>query len=285
MNIITNNKINMPLLKEWMKRPEIYAKSTDKFWDDEYISEQLLSLHLNPDVESASKTKETIEAESAFIIDTAAINADKAVLDMGCGPGLYIKEFAKTGAMVTGIDLSERSIRYANENIKPEYPNTLFMKKNYLDMDFENSFDTATLIYYDFCVLSVDDQKTLLSKIHKALKTDGLFVFDILTENMKMPAATGISVCNGGLWSPAPYIEIQQNFIYENPKTLGQQYVVIEEDGTARITRFFSRLFSINEIQELLKENGFKVKHFYRSLKGEDFSSDSETCGIIAVKA
>jgi SAM-dependent methyltransferase len=285
MNIINNNKINMTLLNECMKRPEIYAKSTDKFWDDDYISEQMLSLHLNPEVESASKTKETIEAESTFIIVSAGINADKAVLDMGCGPGLYVKEFARTGAMVTGIDLSKRSIDYANENIKPVHPNTRFMKMNYLDMNFEDSFDVGTMIFYDFCVLSSDDQKKLLAKIHKALRKDGLFLFDILTENMGLPAATGISVCDGGFWSAESYIEIQQNFMYDEPKTLGQQYVVIEEDGSVRVTRFFSRLFSEIAIRELLNETGFKVKHLYKNLRGEVFGNDSETCGIIAVKA
>ena len=117
MNIIKNSKINVTLLKECMAKPEIYTRSTCKFWDDEYISEQMLSIHLNPDIESASKTKATIEAETKFIIDATAMSAGKAVLDLGCGPGLYVKEFAKTGAMVTGVDLSQRSIDYAVRRI------------------------------------------------------------------------------------------------------------------------------------------------------------------------
>lgn len=285
MNIIHDNKIDVALLKKCIARPAIYENSTDKFWDDEYISEQMLGLHLNPDIESASKTKDTIQAEAEFIICASGMNEEKTVLDMGCGPGLYVREFAKTGAAVTGIDLSGRSIGYAREKIKPGYPNAHFLKMNYLDMDFQDSFDVVTMIYYDFCVLSVHDQKALLTKIHRALKKDGLFLFDIVTERMASTAATSISVCEGGFWSPRPYVEILNTFTYENPNTQGQQYAIIEEDGTTRIIRFYNRLFSFVEITELLNGNGFKIRNVYQNLKGEAYEDTSETCGIIAVKA
>lgn len=284
MKLIDNNKINMHMLKKCITKPELYEKSTDKFWDDEYISKQMLNLHLNPDVESASKTKDTIEAEADFIIKSTVMNESKAILDLGCGPGLYVKEFAKTGAKVFGIDLSDRSIDYADRNIKPEYPNTHFTKMNYLDIDFKEAFDVATLIYYDFCVLNLNEQKTLLAKIHTALKDSGFFIFDIVTENMEAPISTNISVYEEGFWSPKPYIEILKTYLYENPKIQGQQYVIIDEDGSTRIITFYNRLFSLIEITEMLNENGFKVEKIYKNLKGEDLSMDSETYGIIAIK-
>lgn len=120
-----------------------------------------------------------------------------------------------------------------------------------------------TLIFYDFCVLNIEEQKILLAKIYAALKTDGLFVFDLVTENMEIPITTNIAVFEEGLWSTKPYVEIQQNFMYDNPKTLGQQYVIIAEDGTTKIIRFYNRLFSLDGIKELLSENGFAMKTAY----------------------
>ena len=285
MKIIAENKINMHIFKEGILKPELNEKSTDKFWDDEYTSEQMLKLHLDPDLESASKTKETIEAEANFIINATVMGKGKEVLDIGCGPGLYVREFAKTGAMVTGIDISDRSINYANQNIKPMYPNTRFTKMNYLNMDFKDAFDVVTLIYYDFCVLSTSEQNALLAKIHTSLKDGGVFMFDIYTENLETSITTNISVYEEGFWSAKPYAEILNTFMYEDPKTQGRQYLIIEEDGSTRIIRFFSRLFSLDEITEMLNNNGFKVDGVYNNLKGEAFNKDSEIYGVIAIKA
>lgn len=277
--------MDLHLFKKSIKKPKIFEKSTHKFWDDEYVSEQMLKLHLNPDIEAASKTKDTIETESCFIIKSMVMSKGKDVLDLGCGPGLYVREFAKTGAMVTGIDISDRSIDYAKKNIKPEYRNTLFTKMNYLNMDYKKSFDIVTLIFYDLCALSTNEQNILLAKIHAALKENGFFIFDIVTESKSTSISTNISVCDEGFWSPKPYLEILNTYLYEKPKTEGLQYMIIDEDGSTRIIRIYHRLFSLTEITAILNENGFKVEKVYNNLKGEAYSKNSETYGIIARKA
>ena len=196
MNIINKNKIDLETLKKAISKPELFEKSTDKFWDDEHISEQMLNFHLNPEVEAASKTVETISAETRFIIKTTGMNNIKAVLDLGCGPGLYVREFAKTGAEVTGVDISERSIQFAKENIGSEYENTRFQRINYLDLNFKKFFDIATLIFYDFCALSTDEQSKLLTRVHNALKDNGVFIFDVVTEYKKAVEDSNISICS-----------------------------------------------------------------------------------------
>jgi 2-polyprenyl-3-methyl-5-hydroxy-6-metoxy-1,4-benzoquinol methylase len=164
MRIISHNKIDFALLKSCLEKPQIFDKSTHKFWDDDYVSGQMLKPHLDPDIEAASRTRHAIESEADFIISSTAMRKGKAVLDLGCGPGLYVREFAKTGAMVTGIDLSGRSIQYAQNHVRPEFANASFHRMNYLHMNFEASFDIATLIFYDFCALGTTEQNILLAK-------------------------------------------------------------------------------------------------------------------------
>ena len=284
MKIINDNKIDMRKLKSVFEKPSLFEKSADKFWNDEHISDQMLRLHLNPEVESASKAKDTIVAETNFIINWTGMNSEHAVLDLGCGPGLYVEKFAKTGARVSGVDLSQRSIDYANAKIRPKQINTDFIRMNYLDMQFREAFDIVTLIFYDFCVLDTEEQKMLLEKIHRALKTDGVFIFDVVSENRKCFPSTSISVCEGGFWSPKPYLEVLQTYMYEEPKTEGMHYTIIDDDGAARVIKLYHRLFSLAELTDMLNECCFRVEGVYKNLKGETVSEESETFGIVARK-
>ena len=47
MMIIHDKKIDLQLLKKITEKPEIFEKGTDRFWDDEYISEQMLKLAID----------------------------------------------------------------------------------------------------------------------------------------------------------------------------------------------------------------------------------------------
>lgn len=284
MKIIKKNMIDLALLKDAITKPAIYEKSTSRFWDDEHIAGEMLKFHLNPDVEAASKTSQTIEAESSFIINWTGMNENTAVVDLGCGPGLYVREFAKTGAKVTGVDFSQNSLNYALQHIKPESKNVDFVKMNYLDMNFEDSFDIATMIFYDFCVLNPTEQNRLLGNVHQSLKDNGIFIFDVVTVNRKTSESTSISICESGFWSPEPYIEIMNTFIYEEEKTEGMQYTIIAENGETRIIRLYHRLFSQEDIEKLLTENGFKPEGIYNNLQGDSLSEGSQTFGIIARK-
>lgn len=282
MRIIHNNKLDLSALMDSIERPALYTRSTHRFWDDEHISAQMLELHLNPDVEAASKTHETIDTESAFIIEETGMDDSKTVLDLGCGPGLYVRKFAETGARVTGLDMSDRSLQYAEANIKPHYNNASFLKLNYLELDIVDTFDIVTLIYYDFCVLSPDEQRLLLNAVHNALKKDGVFILDVVTAKRNIEEKTAVSICEGGFWSPEPYVEIYNSYIYTDPLIEGNQYTIINEDGESRIIRFYHRHFSLDEVTDLFAKCGFAIEGVFNNLKGDPLTADSETLGIIA---
>ena len=50
-----------------------------------------------------------------YIVSRFDLKPGRRVLDVGCGPGLYTTRLAASGARVTGIDFSERSIACARE--------------------------------------------------------------------------------------------------------------------------------------------------------------------------
>lgn len=284
MNIIKKDMLDFSIIRKLTQKPALYEKSTHKFWDDPHIAQQMLMYHLNPDVEAASKTRQTIEVETSFIIQVTGMNAASAVIDLGCGPGLYVDGFAGTGARVLGVDLSTNSIRYAKENIQVENEHVVFKEMNYLQLAEESAFDIATLIFYDFCALSLEDQSELLKRIHSALNPGGHFVFDVFSEFHETEMKTDIECVDSGFWSPEPYWMIKSSFMYSDPKVEGFQYAIVDECGETRMIRVFHRLFSLQELTDLLKDHGFEVDAAYKNFKGEALNMDSGTIAVIARK-
>lgn len=127
-------------IEKLAKKPQLYEKGTSVMWTDPYISKQLLRLHLEPDNDMASRSKVKIENTVTWILNQR--NKDRLnILDLGCGPGLYAEQFVRKGHSVTGVDFSENSIQYASEQAKGKHLNIKYLNRNYLDLNFENSFD------------------------------------------------------------------------------------------------------------------------------------------------
>lgn len=49
-----------------LRKPPIYTKSMVEFWNDEYISEQMLKAHLDPEFDGASRKLDVIEKSVAL---------------------------------------------------------------------------------------------------------------------------------------------------------------------------------------------------------------------------
>jgi len=115
----------------------------------------------------------------------------KKVLDIGCGEGYFSRFFARAGAEVTGIDISEGLIRGA---VEEEERNPLGVKyfvadAANLNMLESESFDVA------FCymaLMDIQDYEGVMSEASRILKTGGRFV--VLMEH---PCFTAFRVLDG----------------------------------------------------------------------------------------
>jgi len=96
---------------------------------------------------------------------------DKKVLEIGCGMGRDLIQFAMNGAIVTGIDISPNSIRLAEENFKLNNLKTTLLIMDAEDLKFPGeSFDMV----YSYGVLhhTVNTQKGI-DEIFRVLKPNG----------------------------------------------------------------------------------------------------------------
>lgn len=259
------------------KQPAIYTKGTSIMWTDEHISKQLLNVHLNPDIDLASRKKATIEKTVNWILE----KADKAymnILDLGCDSGLYTELMAQKGHQVTGVDFSKNSIEYASGQAKQKGLGIQYINQNYLDLDEENKFDLIILIFTDLGVLTPTERDILLVKIHRALKPGGTFVFDLLNDKdleTKM-APKNWEMAEAGFWKDKPYLCLSESFLYPEKKVILYQHTVIDEKSDYEVYRFYTNFFNQNDIEKMLIKHHFGNFSFYENVLPEDGQFNGE---------
>lgn len=96
-----------------------------------------------------------------------------SLLDIGCSTGYMTKLYSSYFKEVTGIDIDQNAVKYAQENNSDE--SVKFQIGNAMDVDFpSNSFDVITCSHiYEH----VPDAKRLLSEIYRVLKPKGFCYF------------------------------------------------------------------------------------------------------------
>ena len=256
------------------------------FWNDPHISAQMLKVHLDPKIEAASRTPETIDRSVQWIIDTIALKADDNVLDLGCGPGLYASRFAHAGLQVTGVDYSHNSIEYARRYAIENSLNIHYRHQNYLELDDDNLYDAALLIYGDFCPLDPLQRSTLLKNVRRALKPNGRFVFDVTTREHRKKHGNKNNwyAVDGGFWKPGRQLVLEDGFDYPEQSIWLDQYTVIEGDGKISVYRNWFQDYTPEMITEELAQGGFFVESLWGDLTGMPYLPDGEWIGIIAGK-
>lgn len=286
-NRLSDCPIDLALLQHLQQKPASFEPGEPLFWNDPHISTQMLAAHLNPNIEAASRQPETIAASVAWITETLDLQQGDAVLDLGCGPGLYAARLAQRGLTVTGVDYSEGSIAYARQYAEDHNLAVDYRCQDYLSLADEASYDAALLIYGDYCTFDPDQRSRLLENVHRALKTGGHFVLDVTTRphREKYGAQNRWTISQGGFWRPGRHLVLEQGFDYPDAKIYLDQSIVIEPDGKLTVYRNWFQDYDREMITSELAEGGFEVVQVYSDLTGNPFSTDSEWIGVEAKKA
>jgi len=273
-----------PALRPALKRPSPYAPGDDTIWDNSHISKALLEAHLDPETDRASYKLDTIESIITWLAKRAKLPTGAAILDLGCGPGLYTLRWAQQGYDARGIDLSARSIEHATRQASLAELNVDYVQGNYLEVEFGGLFDLITMISCDFGVLTPEQQSLLLSKARGSLKQHGHFAFDFLSEKHleHLDLNPRYEVSNGGFWSPGPHHVLSQTWIYADERMRLDQHAVMQDGGGVTHYRFWEHVFSEERLSRMLTAAGFGELSFAQDLTGTPLSADSTTLAVVA---
>ncbi|MGL5434253.1 MAG: class I SAM-dependent methyltransferase [Lachnospiraceae bacterium] len=272
-------------LMKHLAKPELYTKTEGAFWDDEHISAQMLKAHLDPDFEGATRKTEFIEKSAKWINEILSPLQYPQLLDIGCGPGIYAERFAQSGYQVTGIDFSQRSITHAQQSALQQTLNITYLYQNYLNMDLNQAFDCAVMIYCDYGALSQSDRKTLMDIIYRHLKPGGKILLDVFSvawyKNFQEQQTW--QLCHqGGFWHKNQYLALQATHKYPNNITLEQTTIITEDQE--KTYYLWNTCYKKETLLTEAEAAGFKLCNIYGDLAGANYNVHSPTIAILLEK-
>ena len=105
----------------------------------------------------------------------------KKIMEIGCGTGEILQRLAAYGYEVSGIDISEEMLRIA----KSKYDSLDIKKEDMRIIKNENEFDGVVCVFDALNYLqSFEELKLVFENIKRAIKPNGIFLFDLLNRKM-----------------------------------------------------------------------------------------------------
>jgi SAM-dependent methyltransferase len=260
--------------------PEPWAEGDHLPWDDPGFSERMLKEHLSQKHDAASRRFEIVDRHVQWIHETLLAGHSSRILDLGCGPGLYLQRLAGLGHDCRGIDFSPASIAYAKGQAKRAGLTIQYVEEDVRRADFGAGLDLVMMIWGEFNVFPPQDAKALLLKCASALRAGGRLLlephtFESVQKRGQEPTSQYSSAC--GLFLDSPHVCVQENFWHASCRAATTRWTVTDSNTGRMVVHAASyQAYTDQEYEDLLMHCGFATVDRQPSLTGrtEDQSQD-----------
>ncbi|MDQ1289990.1 MAG: hypothetical protein QG622_3556 [Actinomycetota bacterium] len=165
-----------------------------------------------------------------------------------------MNRLAGSGATVTGIDLSSRSLRHARATSgNPAVP-VRYLNENYLSNTEEATYDL--MVMRDFGAVTPPDRARLLDVVRDHLVPDGAF-------------------------SPRPCSGFHHTYRYEPERVSLDKYEIVKEGG-ARSHLSWTQYYSPDTLATELTTTGFEVAELLGDVAGTPYDADARQFAVVA---
>ena len=272
-------------ISRYSVKPALFEPGEPRFWDDPHISKGMLEAHLNPDNDLASRKHKTIAKEVEHLISSGVLKRGDRVLDLGCGPGLYASRLCRKGIKVTGIDISESSLNYAIAQAHNKGLDIEYRSMNFFDIDYVSEYDAVIQTNGELNTFSDAKLKVLLGKLYRALRPDGLLIFDVTTRKLRLREGlkNGWYFSGGGFWRPGSHLVLEQGFDYPEDSVWLDRYIIIDSDNAKTYNNWFHD-YDLKTIRAVLKNAGFGILHVWNDLTGTPYKAGGDWIAVVARK-
>lgn len=236
-------------------------------------------MHWYEDEEFWSEFSETMfsearRAETAEIVGTSPLltfSPGARVLDLCCGPGLYLVPLARRGYAVTGVDLSPAMLERARAACAAAGADVRLLQADMLHHVERESYDVVLNVFTSFGYFDDPlDNFRVLRNAHDSLVPGGQLLIDVM----------GKEVLAGWIGRPqlvdldgGAYV-VQRDTVLDGWTRLRTDWTLVR-DGTAREVSITSFLYSGAELRTLFEQAGFTGVEVYGGFDGAPYDQHS----------
>src|SRR5215475_13243477 len=189
------------------------------------------------------------------------------VLDLCCGPGRHSLALAKRGIQVTAVDRSEFLLRKAKEEAANSNLEIEFVSDDMRRFVRDNSFSLILNMFTSFGYFDdQEDDLKVLRNAYRSLKPEGAIVIDLLGKEplaRRYQATGSTELIDGSLL-------IERHEIREDWTRCQNEWILVK-DGTAKTFNFQTRLYSGQEMKDIMRRAGFEEIEVFGDLDGNEY--------------
>jgi SAM-dependent methyltransferase len=251
--------------------PTPWSEGDNIPWNDPEFSERMLAEHLSQQHDLASRRTEQIDAQVSTIL-TLLVPPPGCVLDLACGPGLYLNRLAAKGYHGVGIDFSPASIRHARTEASTS--DVEFCLDDIRSIDFGSGFDAVLLLYGQLNVFRRSEARSIVNRAFAALRPGGMFIVEPQAYahiEQSGNTAPSWSSHEHGLFSAQAHVLLTESFWDPDAEAPTERFYVIDA-ATGDVTRhaLSNEAHSDEELDRLLEDAGFEgIQHRPSLVPGE----------------
>lgn len=208
------------------------------------------------------------------------VDKDAAMLDLCCGQGRHVIEFARRGFTgAQGFDRSHYLISRARSQARKEGLSASFKEGDARKLPYKtNQFDVVTILGNSFGYFeSQEDDQLVLGEIYRILKPEGKLLIDV-TDGDHMRATFEPRSWE---WIDKTYFVCRERSISsDNQRLVSREVITHVKKGVVADQFYAERLYSSEMLKELLEENGFEDVEICETL--DTSSTRDQDLGMMA---
>jgi SAM-dependent methyltransferase len=246
------------------------GKKKGSWWEDFFNDDYLRTV--------PSPNPKQVRRQCDFIESRLGLTAGATVLDVGCGLGLHAVELTRRGYIIVGLDLSLPMLSRAADEAQDQGFKINFLHADMREMSFESAFDAVLSWGTTFGYFEDEANKTVLDRMHRALKPGGLLLLDVVNRDYVIRSQPNNVWFEGD--GCVVMEETQCNYITSR---LHVKRTVMLDDGRQRESAYSVRLYSLHELGQMLHQKFRVVEVSGReSTPGVYFGADSPRTIVVA---